>query len=79
MTDYLLVTDVGTWICADVPGLHQYSSPPDWVCNHKPRTRLTLWKQSVGFPEAESLDRIVSHLNQRPRRLIWQANRKRSS
>jgi thiosulfate reductase cytochrome b subunit len=28
------VADVGTWICAHVPGLHQYSSPPDWVYNH---------------------------------------------
>jgi len=26
--------DVGGWICAHVPGLHQYSSPPDWVYNH---------------------------------------------
>jgi thiosulfate reductase cytochrome b subunit len=25
---------VGIWICAHVPGLHQYSSPPDWVYNH---------------------------------------------
>jgi hypothetical protein len=28
------IADVGTWICAHVPGLHQYSSPPDWVYNH---------------------------------------------
>ena len=28
------LADVGTWICAHVPGLHQYSSPPDWVYNH---------------------------------------------
>ena len=28
------VADAGTWICAHVPGLHQYSSPPDWVYNH---------------------------------------------
>jgi hypothetical protein len=26
--------DVGVWICAHVPGLHQHSSPPDWVYNH---------------------------------------------
>jgi thiosulfate reductase cytochrome b subunit len=26
--------DAGQWICAHVPGLHQYSSPPDWVYNH---------------------------------------------
>src|SRR5712672_1876334 len=26
--------DIGIWICAHVPGLHQYSSPPDWVYNH---------------------------------------------
>ena len=25
---------VGIWICAHVPGPHQYSSPPDWVYNH---------------------------------------------
>jgi thiosulfate reductase cytochrome b subunit len=30
--DYL--ADVGIWICAHVPGLHEYSSPPDWVYNH---------------------------------------------
>lgn len=30
--DYL--ADVGIWICAHVPGLHHYNSPPDWVYNH---------------------------------------------
>ncbi len=30
--DYL--ADVGIWICAHVPGLHHYSSPPDWIYNH---------------------------------------------
>ena len=28
------LADVGIWICAHVPGLQQYSSPPDWVYNH---------------------------------------------
>ena len=28
------VADVGAWICAYVPGLHHYSSPPDWVYDH---------------------------------------------
>ena len=28
-----LLADVGIWICAHVPGLHNYSSPPDWVYN----------------------------------------------
>jgi hypothetical protein len=28
------LADVGIWICAHVPGLHQYSSPPDWIYNH---------------------------------------------
>ena len=28
------VADFGTWVYAHVPGLHQYSSPPDWVYNH---------------------------------------------
>ena len=28
------LADVGIWICAHVPGLHHYSSPPDWVYNH---------------------------------------------
>jgi thiosulfate reductase cytochrome b subunit len=28
------VADVGTWICAHVPGLHHYSGPPDWLYNH---------------------------------------------
>ena len=26
--------DIGIWLCAHVPGLHQYGSPPDWVYNH---------------------------------------------
>jgi thiosulfate reductase cytochrome b subunit len=30
--DYL--ADIGSWISAHAPGLHQYSSPPDWVYNH---------------------------------------------
>jgi len=28
------LADIGIWICAHVPGLHHYSSPPDWVYNH---------------------------------------------
>jgi thiosulfate reductase cytochrome b subunit len=28
------VADAGIWICAHVPGLHHYASPPDWVYNH---------------------------------------------
>ena len=26
--------DIGIWVCAHVPGLHHYSSPPDWIYNH---------------------------------------------
>ncbi len=26
--------DIGIWLCAHVPGLHHYCSPPDWVYNH---------------------------------------------
>jgi thiosulfate reductase cytochrome b subunit len=26
--------DAGIWLCAHVPGLHSYSSPPDWIYNH---------------------------------------------
>jgi len=26
--------DIGVWVCAHVLGLHNYSSPPDWVYNH---------------------------------------------
>ncbi len=29
-----VAADIGIWICAHVPGLHHYSSPPDWVYNH---------------------------------------------
>src|SRR5207248_7904015 len=29
-----LVADIGIWICAQAPGLHRCSSPPDWVYNH---------------------------------------------
>jgi hypothetical protein len=28
------LADVGIWIRAHVPGLHQYTIPPDWVYNH---------------------------------------------
>ena len=28
------LADVGIWICAHVPGLQQYTSPPNWVYNH---------------------------------------------
>lgn len=28
------VANIGTWICAHVPGLLHYSSPPDWIYNH---------------------------------------------
>jgi thiosulfate reductase cytochrome b subunit len=26
--------DIGVWICAHLPGLQHYGSPPDWVYNH---------------------------------------------
>jgi hypothetical protein len=29
-----VAADIGIWICAHVPGLHYYSSPPDWIYNH---------------------------------------------
>src|SRR5258707_11962492 len=29
-----VAADIGIWICARVPGLHHYSSPPDWIYNH---------------------------------------------
>jgi hypothetical protein len=29
-----VAADIGIWICAHVPRLHHYSSPPDWVYNH---------------------------------------------
>ena len=28
-----VAADIGIWICAHVPGLHHYSSPPDWFYN----------------------------------------------
>ena len=28
------LADAGIWICAHVPGLHEYHSPPDWLYNH---------------------------------------------
>ena len=28
------LADIGIWICAHVPGSHQYSSSPEWVYNH---------------------------------------------
>ena len=27
------LADIGIWLCAHVPGLHQYSNPPNWVYN----------------------------------------------
>ena len=29
-----VAADLGIWICAQVPGLHRYSSPADWVYDH---------------------------------------------
>src|ERR1700721_4309434 len=29
-----VAADIGIWICAHVPGLHEDSSPPDWIYNH---------------------------------------------
>jgi thiosulfate reductase cytochrome b subunit len=29
-----VAADIGVWLCAHVPGLHLYSSPPDWIYNH---------------------------------------------
>src|SRR6202035_4988063 len=29
-----VTADIGIWICAHVPWLHHYNSPPDWVYNH---------------------------------------------
>jgi thiosulfate reductase cytochrome b subunit len=29
-----VAADIGIWICAHVPGLHHYISPPDWIYNH---------------------------------------------
>ncbi len=29
-----VAADIGIWICSHVPGLHHYSSPPDWLYNH---------------------------------------------
>ncbi len=29
-----VAADIGIWICAHVPGQHQYASPPDWLYNH---------------------------------------------
>src|ERR1700729_4183908 len=29
-----VAADIGIWICAHVPGLHHYKSPPDWIYNH---------------------------------------------
>ena len=31
-SDYF--ADAGVWLCAHVPGLHSYASPPDWIYNH---------------------------------------------
>ena len=28
------LADVGVWICAHVPGLHQYGNPSDWLYSH---------------------------------------------
>src|SRR5689334_9964103 len=29
-----VAADIGIWICAHVPWLHHYNSPPDWIYNH---------------------------------------------
>src|ERR1700727_2934727 len=32
-----VLADIGIWICARVPGLHRYNSPPDGIYNHMSR------------------------------------------
>jgi thiosulfate reductase cytochrome b subunit len=32
--DFDVAADIGIWICAHVPGLNHYASPPDWIYNH---------------------------------------------
>jgi thiosulfate reductase cytochrome b subunit len=32
--DFDVAADIGIWMCAHVPGLHQYGNPPDWIYNH---------------------------------------------
>src|SRR5258706_4885336 len=29
-----VVADIGIWLCAHVPWLHHYKSPPDWIYDH---------------------------------------------
>jgi thiosulfate reductase cytochrome b subunit len=29
-----VAADIGTWICAHVPGQRHYANPPDWLYNH---------------------------------------------
>jgi hypothetical protein len=29
-----VAADIGVWICAHVPWLDHYNSPPDWIYNH---------------------------------------------
>ena len=29
-----VAADIGIWLCAHVPVLHNYSAPPDWIYNH---------------------------------------------
>ena len=29
-----LAADIGIWLCAHVPVLHNYRAPPDWIYNH---------------------------------------------
>jgi thiosulfate reductase cytochrome b subunit len=29
-----VAADIGVWLCAHLPGLRHYSSPPDWMYNH---------------------------------------------
>jgi len=50
--------DIGDWICAHVPGLHQYSNPPDWVYN-----QISLCPGLIAVALRSVATRIESHFS----------------
>ena len=52
-----VAADIGIWICAHVPGLHHYNSPPDWFYNHMslgPGMLAVALRSSIGCARTHS-------------------------
>jgi hypothetical protein len=67
------LADIGIWICAHVPGSHQYSSSPEWVYNHISLGPGMLALAVVGNPQVIQIGTGVSEPTSR---LVWSDRQK---